>query len=139
MKKLLLIITILLYCVPAHADYHFAEAWNWKNSALEGVFIAEVAVDLGQTLYSSEKPNEYYEAVNPFLPRHPSKNQVWEACIIGAGLHALVSMALKPVYHIEIWDYKKDFYARTWWQGTTIILEGANITRNKAIGIGFAF
>jgi hypothetical protein len=25
MKKLLLIITILLYCVPAHADYHFAE------------------------------------------------------------------------------------------------------------------
>ena len=126
MKKLLLIITILLYCVPAHADYHFAEAWNWKNSALEGVFIAEVAVDLGQTLYSSEKPNEYYEAVNPFLPRHPSKNQVWEACIIGAGLHALASAALPTKY-------------RTWWQGTTIILEGANITRNKAIGIGFAF
>ena len=126
MKKLLLIITILLYCVPAHAGYKFADQWNWKNSALEGVFIAEVAVDLGQTLYISENPNEYYESVNPFLPRHPSKNQVWEACIVGAGLHALVSAALPPKY-------------RTWWQGTTIILEGANITRNKAIGIGFAF
>ena len=118
------LILILLFAAPGHA-YQLAEGWNWKDSVAEAVFTAEVAVDLGQTLYISEHPNQY-EEMNPLLPIHPSKNQVWGACIIGAGLHAVVSMALPKKY-------------RTWWQGTTIILEGANITRNKSIGIGWSF
>jgi hypothetical protein len=121
-----ILLLLFLSAVPAHAEYHFAQNWNWKDSVLEAVFTAEVAVDLGQTLYIEEHPKEYYEAVNPFLPRHPAKGQVWEAMAIGAGLHALVSMALPKKY-------------RTWWQGTTIILESVNITHNKAIGIGWGF
>ena len=125
MKEVIrVLMLIILFAVPAHA-YQLAEGWNWKDSVAEAVFTAEVAVDLGQTLYISEHPKEYYE-LNPLLPRHPSKDQVWGACIIGAGLHAVVSMALPKKY-------------RTWWQGTTIILEGANITRNKSIGIGWSF
>ena len=125
MNKLFLAIFLILIASPAWAEYKFADQWNWQDSVLEGVFAAEVAVDLGQTLYQSEHPKQY-EEMNPLLPRHPSKDQVWGACIIGAGLHAVVSMALPKKY-------------RTWWQGTTIILEGTNITRNKSIGIGWSF
>src|SRR5664280_540490 len=125
MDKLILTIFIIVIACPAQA-YQFAEGWNWEDSVLEGIFTAEVVVDLNQTLYISEHPNQYYEAVNPLLPRHPTKDQVWGACIIGAGVHALVSMALPKKY-------------RTWWQGATIVLEGVNITRNNKIGIGWGF
>ena len=124
MNKLILTVFLILISSPAWA-YQFAQDWHWQDTALEGAFTAEVVVDLGQTLYISEHPKEYYE-LNPLLPRHPSKDQVWCACIIGAGLHAIVSMALPKKY-------------RTWWQGTTIVLEGANIVRNKSIGIGMSF
>jgi hypothetical protein len=139
MNKLILTIFLILIASPALAEYKFAQDWHWQDTVLEGAFAAEVAVDLGQTLYIEEHPKEYYEAVNPFLPRHPTKDQVWGACIIGAGLHAIVSMALKPVYHIEIGDWKHDFHARTWWQGTTIVSEGGNTIRNKTVGIGWGF
>ena len=125
MNKLFLAIFLILIASPAWAEYKFADQWNWQDSVLEGVFAAEVAVDLGQTLYQSEHPNQY-EEMNPLLPRHPSKDQVWGACIIGAGLHAVVSMALPKKY-------------RTWWQSLTIMLEAGNIIRNKSIGIGMAF
>jgi hypothetical protein len=125
MNKLILTIFLILIASPALAEYKFAQDWHWQDIVLEGAFAAEVAVDLGQTLYIEEHPKEYYE-LNPFLPRHPTKDQVWGACIIGAGLHAIVSMALPKKY-------------RTWWQGTTIVLEGANIVRNKSIGIGMSF
>jgi len=119
-------------------QYHFAEAWGWKDSVLEGILFAETAVDFGQATYGAEHPNEYKEN-NPFLPKHPSKNQIIGACIIGAVSHAVISAALKPVYHVEIGSYKTDFHARRWWQGVTITLEGANVIRNKTIGIGWSW
>ncbi len=125
MNKLILTIFLVLIATPTWAEYKFAQDWHWQDTVLEGVFSAEVAVDLGQTLYQSEHPNQY-EEMNPLLPKHPSKNQVWEDMVIGAGLHALVSMALPKKY-------------RTWWQGTTIILEGANVIHNKSIGIGWSW
>jgi hypothetical protein len=131
---LFVLVMVVVCCKPAHA-YEFADKWNWKDSVLEGVFAFEVAIDLGQTLYASENPKDYYEWLNPFLPKHPAKNQVWEACIGGAVLHVLISLALPK--HLYIKDF--DLHPRSSWQGTTITLEGANDIHNKAIGIQMKF
>jgi len=92
-----------------------------------------ILVDLGQSLYHIDT-HEYKEN-NPFLPRHPSKNQVWEACIISAVSHGLISMVLPK--HLEINGI--DYHPRTVWQGMTLVLEGGNIARNRSLGIGWTW
>jgi hypothetical protein len=122
MRSFIILISILI-AAPAQA-YRLGDGWNWKNSVAESVFAMEVGIDMGQTIYISDHPE--YREINPLLHKHPSHAEAISACIIGAGVHALVSAALPTKY-------------RAWWQGTTIIIEGANITRNKAIGIGLNF
>ena len=134
MKTILLIIFLMIIASPVYAEYKFAEDWHWQDTTLEGVFAAEVAVDLGQTLYQSEHPNQY-EEVNPLLPKHPSKNQVWEDMVIGAGLHTLISLALPKHLYIK----GVDIHPRLSWQSISITLEGANVVHNKSIGIGWSW
>jgi hypothetical protein len=131
--KLSVILFLVLFAYPAQAGYRFADQWNWKDTLLEGAFTAEVFVDLGQSLYHIDT-HEYSE-INPFLPKYPSKNQIWEACIIGSAAHALISLAVPKHLLINGIDY----HPRAWWQGTTLIIEGGNITRNKSLGIGWTW
>ena len=115
--------------------YKFAEGWTWKDTALQGVFLVETAIDLGQTLDIAKRPGEYYEAINPFLPRHPTEGQVWVWMLASAGVHTLVSMALPP--KAEIFGY--EIRPRLLWQGVSIVAEGANITRNACIGLRVSY
>jgi hypothetical protein len=135
MKKLFLALIILLLATPAMADYKFAENWNWKNTVLEGAFVAASLVDLSQSFYIVDHPVQYYEGINFLLPKHPTREQFY-FMIGGITLvHAGISLVL-PM-EAEIFGYK--WNPRLWWQTTTLVLEVSNDIRNACIGIGVSY
>ena len=133
MKKIIVLI-ILLWSTPLFA-YEFAEKWDTKDTILQGVFIAESLVDLGQTLDIAKRPNEYYEKLNFLLPKHPTTGQV---VVVMSGLmvvHTLISMALPPKY--EVFGF--DVHHRLLWQSISIVSEGGNILNNAQLGLTINF
>lgn len=125
MRKLIVILAIILFLpISAHA-YKFAENWTKTDTAYQGVVITALAVDMAQTLYISNNPNEYYE-MNPLLGKHPSNDKVIGYFLSGMVAHTIGAMALPPTY-------------RRIWQCVFIGVEGLVIGHNYSIGVGTHF
>ena len=125
MRKLIVILMIILLLPLTVHAYKFAENWTKADTAYQGVVITALAVDMAQTLYISENPNEYSE-MNPLLGKHPSQDKVIGYFLGGMIAHTAVAMALPPTYR-RIWQY------------VFIGVETLVIGRNYSIGVGTDF
>ena len=127
----------LMTVKPAHA-YEFAENWTWTDTAYETVFIGLNVADWGYTRNIAKHPENCSEN-NPLLGRHPSLEKVDVLIPAGMVVHAAVSMALKPVYHVEIFSYEMDIPARRLWQVVFIAIEGWFDISNASVGLKIDF
>lgn len=123
--KSFLVSALLLYTVSAHAEYKFAENWNWKDTVLEGTFVTLTVIDWGQTRGIALHPNQYRET-NPLLGSHPSITKVDTFIPAGIIIHGVISMALPPKY-------------RAYWQAVWIGVEGGAVWHNANLGLKINF
>jgi hypothetical protein len=101
MKKMFLVIILLLVTANvAHADYKFADKWSWKDTGIEGVFMATLALDWASTRSMASKnwieDGKQYQETCPFLPKRPTTDDVDKYFLVAAGGHALIALALPP-------------------------------------------
>jgi hypothetical protein len=140
MKRFFIIIWffVLLWLwliIPAKAEsWKIGQGWTRENTALEVAFTVASMIDLSQSLYI-ESHKQYYEAVNPLLPKYPTRAQFIVGINAGAAIHAGISLLLPPKAN----TFGIDWNPRLWWQSTTLILEVGNVSRNSCLGVGFSF
>lgn len=139
MRILLIIVLILAFSLPAHAEYKFAENWSKTDTATESVFMLITSLDWAQTRWMVDQgwkwDGHYHHEMNPFLGKHPSMDKVnvlIPAAIIG---HALVAMTLPPT--MKIFDFKIN--PRRIWQVMWIGVESAAVIHNINVGVKFDF
>ena len=88
--------------------------WTKWDTGIELVLAAEIAVDVGQSIYGIAHGGR---ELNPLLPRHPTRAQFYVAGTAGLLVHAAVAYVL-PVP------------LRETWQSVVIAIEGANVLTN---------
>jgi hypothetical protein len=130
MKKALLIICLLLSSC--------AGSWDRANTALHVPYTALMVADLGQTLWIVDNPMEYrftlhgvdfykpHSEANPFLGKHPSKDEVYAYFIGSYALTTAITYWLPPK-----WSHA--------FQGGAISLQIYAVENNYSAGVGFKF
>jgi len=111
----------------------FANDWRWYNTILEGAFVVECWIDYQQTMHMAEynwhqtrSPEfGYYRETNPILGRNPSRAKVLTFGLTCIVLHSAIAYYLPTPY-------------REIWQCVIIGAEGANIDRNRKIGLQYS-
>lgn len=119
MRTIIIIALIMVFGVPAHAE------WTHDDTRYQAAFIAAAVADWGQTLCIANNPDRFYET-NFLLGRHPSSDRVniyFPAAIV---LHTVVAVALPPKY-------------RRAWQLVWIGIETSMVLNNASIGIKLDF
>ena len=103
-----------------------SDPWSPQDIALESIYVALHVVDWGQTRDIANQPDEYYEAYNPILGKHPSKDKVdlW--------------FVSTTITHILITNYLPS-KCRPYFQGVTIGMAGTLVLINMSIGLKIAF
>ena len=126
MKYIIPLFIILILSTNLYAgDYKFAENWTWEDTVYQGIVISALVVDMGQTLYISNHPDEFYE-MNPLLGKHPHQDKVIGYFVGWIVASTLTAMALTPK-------------SRRIFQGSVIGIEAITIGRNYGVGIGMEF
>ena len=139
MKTIAVVIMIVLFAVPAHAEYRFAENWTWKDTAYEAVNQSLFIVDWGQTRHMARQEwkweGNYYSENCPFLSKRPTTSEVDTMIPIGMVAHLLISLALPP--EAKVFDFKIN--PRRIWQVFFIGIEAAAIGNNYGTGVRIEF
>ena len=114
------ILAIAILAAPSIA----ADPWSAQDKALEGVFIATMAMDYRQTSNIHTGP---WHETNPIMGTHPAQASINEYFFATTALHAVVTELL-PAGTI-----------RTAWQCAWIGLELGTVERNYRLGIRLNF
>lgn len=109
-----------VFCLPAQA----ADPWTPADKAREAVFVALMAVDLGQTLDIEHHP-ELYET-NPILGEHPSRRRIATYFLTTTALHLLAVDALPARWRAAV-------------QYVSIGIEAGATGNNYRLGLKLAF
>ena len=130
MRSLAVVIMIVLFAVPAHAEYKFAENWTWTDTAYEAANQSLFIVDWAQTRSMARQGwkwnGDSYSEICPFLSKHPTTSEVDTLIPIGMAVHLLVSLALPPDYKV----LGVNIHPRRTWQLMWIGIETGAIANN---------
>jgi hypothetical protein len=130
-KLWILVIAILLLPTPAHS-YEFAQDWTWKDTALQGTYIALNIVDWGQTRYALKHPLQFYEC-NPVYRNSPDRIDILMPLMIS--IDTVIALALPS--KAEIFGVKVN--PRRLWQYFLITSETTLVINNARIGVKIDF
>jgi hypothetical protein len=139
MKKIIIaIILCVVFSSPCYA-YRFADKWNKKDTAYQGVFLAITAVDWAQTHWMAKHNwawdgKQHYE-VCPFLSRYPTVREVDTLLPLGMITHTIIALALPP--EATVLRYKIN--PRRIWQCIFIGIEAGAVVNNYSLGVRIEF
>jgi hypothetical protein len=117
MQKVILMFLLFLLC---------GCGWSTQTILLESAWQGIHAVDYLQTIQIANHPEKYRET-NLILGPHPSTQSVAIYSAVTAIGHAAITGVLE--------EYQKDWVP--YWQGITIVIDGAAVINNYQIGIRF--
>ena len=121
MKIVLLMVAILTVCAP---PARAADPWSTQDMALQAGYTVLHVIDWGQTLAIARDPRR--TELNPILGTHPNVGRVNTYFAATLAAHTLVTHFLPSRW-------------RPWWQGVTIVAEGATVGWNFAAGLRAGF
>ncbi len=111
---------LCLVALPAMAH----DPWTTQDTILEGLFLAQLAVDRAQTLDLKNHPDKY--ETNPMLGNRPTDRRINRHFLMVALLHPAISYALPK-------------NARTGFQFVSVTVEAYAIGNNFSIGLRAKF
>lgn len=117
---LALILILALSTAPAHAG-----SWDEQNTRLHMPLTVLMFIDLGQTLYIADHPDEYSES-NGMMGDHPSRKKVREYFVLSYLMITGLTWALPAKWSHGL-------------QKGVITMEVYSTVNNKYIGVGFSF
>ena len=117
------LVLALLVSAPSGA-FAFCDEWTTPNTILEASFQVLVYLDWQQTLAASKKPG--FTETNPLLGKHPSQETI----------NTLIPLGMLAHVGISCWF---EHPLREWWQGISVVIEGAVVDHNSRLQIKWGF
>lgn len=141
MKKIIsiIVVTTVLFCTMAHAEYQFAQNWSKQDTAFQATFIVLTMADWAQTRWMAKQDwswdGDQYHETNFVMGKYPSSNEVDLYMPTAIILHTLIAMALPD--ELKIANMK--IHPRRIWQCIWIGAETYTINNNFALGAKVEF
>ncbi len=114
-------------------DYYYTTddkdyEWTWTDTGLELALVGLAVADRQQTLEFTQNHDKYptWTESNPFLGRHPSRDKLNAAIVLGLGAHYLIARELPRPF-------------RTIWQAVFIGIEIDAVSCNYMGGVRVSF
>jgi hypothetical protein len=131
---MLIVFFALTWCGRAKAGTFLSTPSDWttNDTLRQTTYEALHLVDLGQTLYIADHPNEFTEANSAWaIGAHPSKGRVYTYFVVTGVGNYLVAKWL-PSY-AQVLGY--DVNPRAIWQSFFIVDSAYGVAHNNSIGI----
>jgi hypothetical protein len=117
-----------------------AEEWTTKEKNKQGAVTALIAGDVIITdrFFDRAGPSRSHE-LNPFLPDHPTRTELYLYGAASATGHAIISYVLPRDYRFTLFDERYTIHPRNLWQNFGIGIQTVTLLNSWHVWAGFQF